>query len=661
MVPIVAKVIALFTLGALLVLAAIGLSSVTREMPFELDTAEISHVEGYAYRAPMKHRLAWPWQPVSDHQYSPRRSRLVLLENAALLGRAHTPYEQVSAVGGGDYVHWGKALFFSTSDHTDPRGNGRRYHGTLTAAVAPRLLTQVAQVGMGLMIAALGIMTWLRKGQLARAATHGFDHLCTRLPDYALAVAIPGLGALTIALSLSPMWNGSDSVIWLLWQWHWIPHHPPIYPAFMALASTLFDEASSILRFAIGVQDAATVLAIGYLASAFRRRWQILVVSVAASVGVGFGLYAQGLYTEGLATAFFMVFLGAILRLHRDGPGPPVLAALALGLFMATLTRHAYLFFAIVPVAYVAIAGRFSPGVPLRASQRGALAMVVLIGGVALANNLVVRYACVMLDSQCISIVGRAGVYRMQDAYALVPEPQREAWLRTLVERAPDRLVAAAIPLMVTTPNPWTGPRDAIGLDIRFAGQSEDRLMNAGFESFLLWPDRFVLLQWWRQLQLAVLGPGTPDYCRGYPSCVFEDSARSVETVFPADSRSVAAVSGTGADDPAMGAVYRALEQHVVTRVADWLLPLVPARRVLFLTFSLLLGLAAMLRVRDSGFTVLLLALWSGAVVYALALTLVTVVLPRYVLPIDNVLWVVNGIALIALIAQRDPLRSESG
>jgi hypothetical protein len=67
-----------------------------------------------------------------------------------------------------------------------------------------------------------------------------------------------------------------------------------------------------------------------------------------------------------------------------------------------------------------------------------------------------------------------------------------------------------------------------------------------------------------------------------------------------------------------------------------------------------------MVRVHSLGFTALLLALWSGAVTYALALTLVTVVLPRYVLPIDNVLWLVNGIALVALITRGDPLRPEA-
>jgi hypothetical protein len=192
-----------------------------------------------------------------------------------------------------------------------------------------------------------------------------------------------------------------------------------------------------------------------------------------------------------------------------------------------------------------------------------------------------------------------------------------------------------------------------------FAGQSEDRLMNEGFMTFLRWPDRFVLLQWWRQIQLALLGPGSPGYCSGYASCVFQGSADSVETVFPADPRSLAAVSGTGAEHPEMAADYRALAQHAVTRALDWLLPLSPERRSLFLAASLLLAFAAMLRVRRPGLMALLLALWLGAVTYALALTFVTVVLPRYVLPIDNILWLANGIALVALIGHRDPLRLE--
>ena len=31
------------------------------------------------------------------------------------------------AVGGGRFSHWGDQLYFSTSDGSDPRGNGRIY------------------------------------------------------------------------------------------------------------------------------------------------------------------------------------------------------------------------------------------------------------------------------------------------------------------------------------------------------------------------------------------------------------------------------------------------------------------------------------------------------------------------------------------------------
>ena len=110
---------------------------------------------------------------------------------------------------------------------------------------------------------------------------------------------------------------------------------------------------------------------------------------------------------------------------------------------------------------------------------------------------------------------------------------------------------------MVATPNPWTGPAEAITLDTKLAGENFDLLMNHGFRIFLFWADRFVLLQWWNQIKSAVLGPGSRGYCTGYPSCVLLDSARSIELVFPRDARAVKAVSGTGAEHVDTASVYR--------------------------------------------------------------------------------------------------------
>jgi len=54
-------------------------------------------------------------------------SRLVLLEHGQVLGPAHAPHEELRRLGGGRYSHWGRDLYFSTSDGSDPRSNGRDY------------------------------------------------------------------------------------------------------------------------------------------------------------------------------------------------------------------------------------------------------------------------------------------------------------------------------------------------------------------------------------------------------------------------------------------------------------------------------------------------------------------------------------------------------
>ncbi len=64
-----------------------------------------------------------------------RRSRLLLLEDGVALGPAHMIGRKIAAEGGGSFSHWhdGKEnyLYFSTSNNTDPRTNGRLYAVTI--------------------------------------------------------------------------------------------------------------------------------------------------------------------------------------------------------------------------------------------------------------------------------------------------------------------------------------------------------------------------------------------------------------------------------------------------------------------------------------------------------------------------------------------------
>lgn len=100
--------------------------------PLALDSSKIVKVLdkgaqsfGYRYRGP-----GLDLSP-ADSQRQPGISRLVVLENGKPLGPAHSPAQDVADMGKGRYSHWhdGQAewLFFSTSDNTDPRKNGRVY------------------------------------------------------------------------------------------------------------------------------------------------------------------------------------------------------------------------------------------------------------------------------------------------------------------------------------------------------------------------------------------------------------------------------------------------------------------------------------------------------------------------------------------------------
>ena len=54
-------------------------------------------------------------------------SPLVLLEDGRALGPAHSLHDDIRALGAGRFSHWNGYLWFSSSDGSDPRRNGRRY------------------------------------------------------------------------------------------------------------------------------------------------------------------------------------------------------------------------------------------------------------------------------------------------------------------------------------------------------------------------------------------------------------------------------------------------------------------------------------------------------------------------------------------------------
>jgi hypothetical protein len=62
-------------------------------------------------------------------------SSLRLYENGQLLGPAHSPHSDIRERGQGRYSHWNGHLWFSTSDSSDPRANGRTYTVSTSASI----------------------------------------------------------------------------------------------------------------------------------------------------------------------------------------------------------------------------------------------------------------------------------------------------------------------------------------------------------------------------------------------------------------------------------------------------------------------------------------------------------------------------------------------
>jgi predicted AlkP superfamily phosphohydrolase/phosphomutase len=62
-----------------------------------------------------------------DDLDAPNASRLILYEDDRELGPSHAQHETIRQTGGGAYSHWRDSLYFSTSDGSDPRTNGRTY------------------------------------------------------------------------------------------------------------------------------------------------------------------------------------------------------------------------------------------------------------------------------------------------------------------------------------------------------------------------------------------------------------------------------------------------------------------------------------------------------------------------------------------------------
>jgi hypothetical protein len=115
-----------------------------------LDPATFRPEEGDCYNAPVRFPASFPFGVTWDTMSNRRRSMSVLLENGRPLGPGHALHADIRAEGEGRYAFWAGTLYFSASDDSDPRSNGRTYSVRYSLSVAWE-----AYWGLGLLAALL--------------------------------------------------------------------------------------------------------------------------------------------------------------------------------------------------------------------------------------------------------------------------------------------------------------------------------------------------------------------------------------------------------------------------------------------------------------------------------------------------------------------------
>jgi len=96
------------------------LAKAAEEIP--LEAGNFTHEKGYTWWADLS-----AYDIEGDSSEHPKRSIYVLCEDGKPLKPGHWTHEFIRKYGNGSYSHWGKALYFSTSDNSDPRTNRRAY------------------------------------------------------------------------------------------------------------------------------------------------------------------------------------------------------------------------------------------------------------------------------------------------------------------------------------------------------------------------------------------------------------------------------------------------------------------------------------------------------------------------------------------------------
>ncbi len=125
---------------------------------FEIDTAEISKLAGHTYLVSFDFLKRFGLKLESGRS-AEEQAFFTLLEDGKVVGTSQATLAQITQKGGGRYLHTGNALYFSTSDGSDPRSNEHKY--TTIAKVMPSNTGLAILYLFSLLSSTLALVQWL--------------------------------------------------------------------------------------------------------------------------------------------------------------------------------------------------------------------------------------------------------------------------------------------------------------------------------------------------------------------------------------------------------------------------------------------------------------------------------------------------------------------
>src|SRR5215207_7920213 len=155
-------------------LLVFGPATLRLASPFvqSLEPAEIVSDGGNSYVARLSKPTLLPLLEIgADTPAQPTGSSLDILEDGKKLGPSHSMRVDIADAGAGRYSHWAKpdVIFFSTSDNTDPRTNGRKYTVFAQPQISGLLFVLVVLPASAVILQWL-LSPWLGAATIALAA-----------------------------------------------------------------------------------------------------------------------------------------------------------------------------------------------------------------------------------------------------------------------------------------------------------------------------------------------------------------------------------------------------------------------------------------------------------------------------------------------------------